>query len=142
MNSPGKEGFRYLLDTNIVSDLVRNPAGAIRDRIATAGEESVCTSIVVAAELRFGAAKRRSKRLTRQVETILSYLPVLPLESPVDKHYAQIRANLERLGALIGPNDLLIAAQGCALGLTIVTQNVAEFCRVDGLSVENWFNPS
>jgi tRNA(fMet)-specific endonuclease VapC len=130
--------LRYLLDTNILSDLVRHPSGIVRDRIAAAGEDSVCASIVVAAELRFGAAKKHSKRLTRQVEAILSALPILPLESPVDKHYAEIRAALEAAGNPIGPNDLLIAAHARALGLTMVTNNQTEFSRVPGLAVENW----
>jgi tRNA(fMet)-specific endonuclease VapC len=130
--------LRYLLDTNIISDLVRHPAGIVRDRIAEAGEESVCVNIVVAAELRFGAAKRKSKRLSRQIEAILSALPVLALESPVDVHYAEIRATLEAAGNSIGPNDLLIAAHARALGLTLVTHNLAEFSRVPGLSVEDW----
>ena len=129
---------RYMLDTNIVSDLVRHPAGVVRDRIAEAGEESICVSIVVAAELRFGAAKRKSKRLTRQVEAILSALPILPLEPPVDGHYADIRAKLETAGNPIGPNDLLIAAHALALGLTLVTHNRAEFSRVPGLVVVDW----
>jgi tRNA(fMet)-specific endonuclease VapC len=130
--------LRYLLDTNILSDLVRHPAGMVRDRIATVGEEGVCVSIVVAAELRFGAAKKNSKRLTQQVEAILSALPILPLESPVDEHYAKIRAMLEAGGNPIGPNDLLIAAHARALGLTLVTHNLAEFSRVAGLTAENW----
>ena len=130
--------LRYLLDTNILSDLVRYPAGMVRDRIATVGEESVCVSIVVAAELRFGAAKKNSKRLAQQIEAILSALPVLPLESPVDEHYAKIRAMLEAAGNPIGPNDLLIAAHARALGLTLVTHNLAEFSRVAGLTLENW----
>jgi tRNA(fMet)-specific endonuclease VapC len=130
--------LRYLLDTNILSDLVRHPAGMVRDRIAAVGEESVCVSIVVAAELRFGAAKKKSKHLTQQVEAILSALPVLPLESPVDEHYADIRTALEVAGNPIGPNDLLIAAHARALGLTLVTHNLAEFSRVAGLTAENW----
>lgn len=130
--------FRYLLDTNIVSDLVRHPDGAVRDRIAEVGEETVCISLVVASELRFGAAKRNSKRLSKQVELILSALPVLSLESPVDEHYAEIRVALEKSGNPIGPNDLLIAAHCRALGLTLVTHNLKEFSHVPKLRVENW----
>ena len=130
--------FRYLLDTNIVSDLVRHPDGVVRDRIAEVGEETVCISLVVASELRFGAAKRNSKRLSKQVELILSALPVLSLESPVDEHYAEIRVALEKSGNPIGPNDLLIAAHCRALGLTLVTHNLKEFSHVPKLRVENW----
>lgn len=130
--------LRYLLDTSIVSDLVRHPDGIVRDRIAEVGEETVCISLVVASELRFGAAKRNSKRLTKQVELILSALPVLSLESPVDEHYADIRVVLEKAGNPIGPNDLLIAAHCRALGLTLVTHNIMEFSRVPGLHLEDW----
>ncbi len=128
----------YLLDTNIVSDLVRHPDGIVRDRIAEVGEETVCINLVVAAELRFGTAKRNSKRLSKQVEMILSALPVLSLEAPVDEHYAEIRVALEKAGNPIGPNDLLIAAHCRALGLTLVTHNLKEFSHVPKLRVENW----
>lgn len=133
---------RYLLDTNVVSDLVRNPQGEVAARISEVGEEAVCTSIVVASELRFGAAKSGSLRLRRQLDAILAALTVLPLESPADEHYAEIRAVLESTGTPIGPNDLLIAAHARALGLTVVTANLKEFSRVPGLVVENWLNRS
>lgn len=130
---------QYLLDTNILSDLVRNPQGVVADRIRTVGEEAVCTSIVVAAELRFGAAKSASARLQRQVEAVLAALDIQPLDAPVDRHYAEIRAALEQRGEPIGPNDLLIAAHARALQLTVVTANEREFRRVPQLPVENWF---
>ena len=129
---------RYLLDTNILSDLVRHPQGAIAGRIAREGESSVCTSIVVAGELRFGACKRDSDRLTEQVEAILSAIEILPLEEPADQHYGEIRALLESRGEMIGPNDLLIAAHALALDCAVVTANRREFSRVPGLKVENW----
>jgi len=129
---------RYLLDTNILSDLVRNPQGKIAQRIARAGEKSICTSIVVAAELRFGAEKRGSERLTRQLETILSAINTLPLEEPADRRYGKLRAHLEERGSRIGPNDMLIAAQALALECTVITANDREFSRVPGLKVENW----
>lgn len=130
--------LRFALDTNILSHLVRNPGGIVRDHIEEVGEQAVCVSILVAAELRFGAAKKHSARLTRQVEAVLSALPILPIEAPVDAHYAEIRVGLEAAGYPIGPNDLIIAAHARALGLTIVTSNVAEFSRVPRLRVENW----
>lgn len=78
--------YQYLLDTNIISDLVRNPQGLVFQRIATVGENCICTSIVVACELRFGAAKSSSPRLAQQLEQILNLLPILPLDTPVDFH--------------------------------------------------------
>jgi tRNA(fMet)-specific endonuclease VapC len=133
-----KGAHRYLLDTNIVSDLVRHPAGRVMEWIARAGEETVCTNIVVASELRFGAARKGSEKLSRQLETVLSGFDVLPLEVPADEHYAVLRLVLERTGTSIGPNDMLIAAHA----LTLVTDNLREFSRVPGLSVENWLEPA
>jgi tRNA(fMet)-specific endonuclease VapC len=130
--------FRYLLDTNIVSDLIRNPTGVVHDRIARFGEQTVCVSIVVAAELRFGARKRNSAKLTERVEAILDSIVVIPFEAPADDHYAAIRGFLESSGDPIGPNDLLIAAHARALDLTLVTANFTEFSRVPALRVENW----
>ena len=130
--------MRHLLDTNIVSDLVRNPQGPIAARIAEEGEDTVCTSIVVAAELRFGAAKKGSPRLSAQLDRVLAALSVLPFEAPADAAYGRIRAQLEAAGTPIGGNDLLIAAHAMALGLSVVTDNAREFGRVEGLTVLNW----
>src|SRR3984957_13889841 len=129
--------MRYLLDTNIVSDLVRNPQGKVAQSIRKVGETQVCTSIIVAAELRYGAAKRGSPRLTAQVEAVLGALDVLPFEAPADTVYGLLRNSLEKAGCLIGGNDLLIASQGVALGHTIVTDNEREFGRIDILLREN-----
>ena len=128
----------YLLDTNILSDLVRNPRGEVAAQITKAGEDSVCTSIVVAAELRYGATKSNSAKLAERIDMILSALDILPLETPADHQYAAIRHHLARQGTPIGPNDLLIAAHALSNNLTVVTANVGEFSRVPGLKVENW----
>ena len=130
--------MRYLLDTNAVSDLIRNPQGRVAEHIRKVGEAQVCTSIIVAAELRYGAAKKGSPRLTAQLEAVLGCLDVLSLEAPADAAYGLIRTRLEQGGRPIGSNDLLIAAQAIALGYTIVTDNEGEFARVDGLLRENW----
>jgi tRNA(fMet)-specific endonuclease VapC len=130
--------MRYLLDTNIVSDLLRRPQGRVAERIRHVGEASVRTSIIVASELRFGARKLGSQRLTERLEAVLRALEVLPFDAPADAVYGQIRARLEQAGTVIGGNDLLIAAHAVTLGVTIVTDNVREFGRVDGLQVVNW----
>lgn len=130
--------MRYLLDTNVVSELVRRPHGAVAQRITEVGEAQVCTSVIVAAELRYGAAKKGSARLTAQVAAVLGALDVLPLSAPIDEVYAAIRADLERRGQPIGGNDLLIAAQPLALRHTLVTDDEREFARVPGLAHENW----
>jgi tRNA(fMet)-specific endonuclease VapC len=130
--------MRYLLDTNIVSDLVRNPQGRVMQRIREVGEAQVCTSIIVAAELRYGATKKGSPRLTAQLDAVLGALEVLPFEAPADAAYGLLRARLEQAGQPIGGNDLLIAAQAVALRHAIVTDNEREFARIDDLARENW----
>ena len=134
--------MRYLLDTNIVSDLVHNPQGQVMQRVREVGEAQVSTSIIVAAELRYGAAKKGSPRLTAQLEAVLGALEVLPFETPADATYGLLRARLEQAGLPIGGNDLLIAAQAVALSHTLVTDNEREFARIDDLACENWLRGS
>lgn len=128
----------FLLDTDILSDMIRNPQGAAAQRLAEVADARVCTSIVVACELRYGAAKRAAPALTQRVDAVLDSVPVLPLDADVDRHYAEIRTVLESAGLSIGGNDLLIAAHGRALDATLVTHNRREFERVPGLSVVDW----
>ena len=130
--------MRYMLDTNVLSDLIRNPQGKAAARIARAGEDNICTSIIVAAELRYGCAKNGSNRLLKAVEDLLGEIDVLPFDAPADAEYGAIRSKLEVDGNPIGGNDLLIAAHACATGSTIVTANTSEFKRIRGLKVENW----
>jgi tRNA(fMet)-specific endonuclease VapC len=129
---------RYLLDTNIISDMVRNPAGQAVRQLQKVGDGNICTSIIVACELRYGCAKKGSAKLLAKVEDVLATIPVLPLEIPADDEYGGIRAELEAAGQIIGHNDLLIAAHAYTLGTTLVTANVGEFSRIRGLKVENW----
>jgi tRNA(fMet)-specific endonuclease VapC len=129
---------RYMLDTNIISDLIRKPQGKAARRIARVGENNICTSVIVAAELRYGCAKSGSKRLLKAVEDLLGEITVLPFDVPADAEYGAIRSELETAGTPIGSNDLLIAAHACATGATIVTANANEFKRIRGLKVENW----
>ena len=103
--------MRYLIDTNMVSDLVRNPQGKVAARIAHIGEESVCTSIIVAAELRYGAARKGSARLLAQLLTVLDAFEILPFETPAEITYGDLRARLEATAKPIGGNDMLIAAR-------------------------------
>lgn len=133
-------GLRYLLDTNVLSALIRQPQGPVAATLARRGFGTVCTSIVVAAELRFGARKLGSKALTGKIDDLLASLPVLSLDTGADHAYAQIRLQLEQAGTPIGPNDLLIAAHALHSGLTLVTDNTDEFGRVAGLQLENWLD--
>ena len=129
---------RYLLDTNIISDLLRNPKGEVTRKIKELGEENICTSIIVASELRFGAIKKNSEQLSQRIDAILSALDIIAYDAPADVHYAAIRNYLEKNGMVIGPNDMLIAAQALAQDLIVVTANTGEFSRVPDLKVENW----
>ena len=128
----------YMLDTNIISDLLRNPDGSAAKRIADVGPDAICVSIITAAELRYGCAKKRSAKLLAHVEAILQSVQVLAFDVPADAKYGGIRAELEAAGKTIGPNDLLIAAHACSAGAILVTDNTDEFSRVRGLRVENW----
>ena len=128
----------WMLDTNALSELIRNPAGLLTQRGAHVGTDEICTSVVVACELRFGARRLGSAVLTARVEQLLEAMAILPFDAPADEHYADIRADLERAGTPIGSHDLLIAAHARSLGLTLVTHNVRKFSRVPGLSVADW----
>jgi tRNA(fMet)-specific endonuclease VapC len=130
-----------MLETNIVSDLLRNPQGPVTGHIVKVGPEAVCVSIITAAELRYGCARKGSSKLLANVEAILGSIQVLAFDVPADAEYGGIRAALEAAGKPIGPNDLLIAAHAYALGAVLVTANTGEFSRVRGLQVENWLDP-
>jgi tRNA(fMet)-specific endonuclease VapC len=129
---------RYLLDTNIVSDLVKNPGGRAAARVSDVGDRNVVTSIIVAAEIRFGLAKRPSASLLAQTEAVLGGLAILPFEQPAEEAYGALRADLESRGRPIGANDMFIAAHALALRCTLVTDNVREFSHVRSLVIENW----
>ena len=134
--------YRYLLDTDTLSGLAKDPGGAVRQRIAEVGADAVCTSVVVNCEIQYGVRKRGSPQLERQMAELMASLDVLT-DFPADiaEHYAEIRCDLESRGLPIGPNDLLIAAHARAEGLTLVTGNTGEFTRVPNLAVVNWLAP-
>jgi tRNA(fMet)-specific endonuclease VapC len=104
-----------MLDTNTVSELIRNPVGRAAQR-ARAADGSVCVSVIVAAELRYGCAKKGSPQLRRRVEAFLAAMPVLPFDVPADLAYGDIRSQLEVAGWPVGSNDLHFAAHARALG--------------------------
>jgi tRNA(fMet)-specific endonuclease VapC len=129
---------RYLLDTNIASDMIRHPAGRPARRYRAVGYGSVSISAIVAAELRFGAAKRADADLSGRVSEFIEAVDVIPFGPPADEAYGILRASLETSGRVIGGVDLFIAAHALALHRILVTDNVREFSRIDGLAVENW----
>lgn len=125
-----------MLDTNAVSALMRAPAGGLARRMAGLAEP-VSVSVVVAAELRYGAARKGEARLSEAVERVLETLHVEPLEPPADQVYGWLRARLEREGVTLSANDLLIAAHALTLDRALVTADTA-FVRVPRLAVETW----
>lgn len=127
-----------MLDTNVISDLIKDPMGKVARQLEIEGESSVCSSIIVASELRYGVARSGSKELSLRVDAALSAIEILPFDIPADAQYGKLRAQLTAKGKPIGPNDLLIAAHALSQGLTLVTDNVREFKRAKGLSVVNW----
>ena len=131
---------RYLLDTNILSDLMDNLRGNARKKLGQVGYQAACTSIIAAAELRYGAVRKRSDRLSSRVEAILTQIAVVDFSPDADRHYAYLRYQLERKGTPISGNDMLIAAHALALDATLVTANTREFARIDGLKLENWLD--
>ncbi len=128
----------YLLDTNVIGEIARNPQGDVANRVAALPSDDYGINSIVACEIEYGLAKRGSSRLRQQIEPILEAIAVFELPSDIAAHYGQIRVELEKHGTPIGPNDLLIAAHGLASGLSVVTGNEKEFRRVQGLNVENW----
>ena len=132
----------WMLDTHVLSELIRDPRGPVMQRLSDVAPDVVCTSIVVACELRFGAQRKGSALLTERVNALLDAMVVLPFDEPADAHYADIRATLERAGTPIGSHDMLIAAHARSRALTLVTHNLREFQRVPGLKVEDWLTPS
>ena len=122
----------------MLSALMRAPVGSLSQRIARAGERNVFTSVIVAAELRYGERKRPSVRLSGALDAVLGELDVKPFEMSAVAHYARLRTALERVGTPISAHEMLIAAHALALDATLVTDNEREFVRVEELRVENW----
>lgn len=131
----------YLLDTNIVSHMMRETRGLASQRfsalVAADNSIKVATSVVVQCELEVGLTRRPNQRLQSAYERIVTMLDVLPLTVEISEHYARLRTQLESKGMPIGPNDALIAAQALSANATLVSAD-AEFLRVPGLKLENW----
>lgn len=128
----------YLLDTNILSSLLREPKGNAAQQVREVGADKIYTSIIVACEMQFGIRKKASAPLTQRVESLLESIQILDFKPPADVHYGEIRHFLQKSGTIIGPNDLLIAAHALSENLIMVTDNTNEFKHVPKLHVENW----
>ena len=130
---------RYMLDTDMCSYIMKRSSDAVIKRLRAVPVSDVCISVISKSELLYGVEV--SPRRTQDANALQAFLPhVAVLEFPDDAaaHCAQIRADLKKRGQMIGANDLFIAAHARSLGLRLVTNNIAEFNRVKGLSLENW----
>ena len=130
--------MKRTLDTNICSYILRRQPREMVARFAFLDRNQLWLSAIVAAELRFGALKRKSTKLQAAVEAWLAGFDVQPWSPDAAHHYAQIRASLEALGKPIGNMDLMIAAHAMAEDSVVITNNAREFHRVPGLAVEEW----
>jgi tRNA(fMet)-specific endonuclease VapC len=135
----------YLLDTNIISHMMRNPTGIAAQRAQEKAQQNpanaMLTSVIVECELLFGMLRLSSPRWQQQYQWAMSSIDILALEPQVAKTYAELRTRLEESGTPIGPHDTLIAAQALDLGATLVSADTG-FTRVPGLAVENWLKPN
>jgi tRNA(fMet)-specific endonuclease VapC len=133
---------RWMLDTDICSFILERSNDAVLRRLQSQPVADVSVSVITKAELLYGVAvSPQLARDRRAVDAFLRHLAVLEFAGAAAAHYAEIRADLKRRGAMIGANDLLIAAHARSLDLTLVTDNTREFGRVRGLAIENWTSP-
>ena len=130
---------RYMLDTDTCSYIMKRSNSGVLKRLSALPVSDVCISVVTKSELLFGVeVSPRRLQDEAALEAFLNYIEVLDFPDRASLHYARIRADLRRLGTMIGANDLFIAAHARSLGLTLVTNNTREFGRVSRLVMENW----
>lgn len=133
---------RYMLDTDTCSYIIKRSSPPLLRRLRRVAVSDVCMSVITKSELQYGVeVSPRRAQDHAALAAFLPYVEVLDFPDAAAPHYAEIRADLKKRGALIGGNDLLIAAHARSLGVTLVTNNTAEFGRVRGLAIENWTLP-
>ena len=134
---------RFMLDTDTCSCIMKRSQPLVLKRVQAVPVDDVCMSVVTKAELMYGVEiSPRRDQDADALGSFLRYVEVLAFEEAAARHYAEIRADLKRRGAMIGANDLFIAAHARALGVTLVTNNTTEFARVNGRALENWTIPA
>jgi tRNA(fMet)-specific endonuclease VapC len=130
---------RYMLDTDTCSYIMKRSNAEVLKRLSAVPVDDVCISVITKSELLFGVeVSPRRRQDAAALSAFLQYAQVLDFPDEASAHYARIRADLRRLGTMIGANDLFIAAHARSLGLTLVTNNTREFGRVSRLVIENW----
>jgi tRNA(fMet)-specific endonuclease VapC len=134
--------MKYMLDTNIVSYLLRGQFASLEQRILNTEYDQVCISVITAGELAYGFARatpsRRMVSMQAKLTALLQAIQTRPLPDGAGGQYGQIRSILEKKGTPIGGNDLWLAAHALEEDLVLVTNNIREFERVKGLKLENW----
>jgi tRNA(fMet)-specific endonuclease VapC len=134
--------MKYMLDTNIVSYLLRGQFASLEQRILNTAYDQVCISVITAGDLAYGFTRANSSRrlasMQAKLNTLLQAIVTRPLPAGVAAQYGQIRSALEKNGKPIGGNDLWLAAHALEEDLVLVTNNIREFERVEGLKLENW----
>ena len=134
--------MKYLLDSNVCVDYLTGRFPQVKERIHSLMPEDLCLSSIVVAELRYGADKSEKARHNHALLDVLTgELPCRDFDAAAAAAYGKLRASLEKKGKPIGPNDMLIAAHAVSLRLVLVTDNVNELKRVEGLKLENWREP-
>lgn len=134
---------RFMLDTDTCSYILKRSHPLVLKRLQSVPVADVCMSVVTKAELLYGVeVSPQREQDTAAVAAFLPYVETVTPDEDAAFHYAEIRADLKRRGATIGANNLFIAAHARSSGLTLVTNNTAEFGRVSGLRVENWTTPT
>ena len=134
---------RFMLGTDTCSYIMKRSHPLVLKRLQAMDVSDVCMSVITKAELLYGVEV--SPRRGQDADALAAFMPfveALDFADDAALHYAEIRADLKKRGALIGANDLFIAAHARALGVTLVTNNTAEFERVRNLKVENWTIPA
>lgn len=135
--------MQYMLDTNIVSYLLRGSFPNLEEKIRTIPDDELCISVVSRAELQYGVARlKNAMRLKNLVQEFLASVHTLSWGTRAADHYAVLRADLQGTGKVIGSLDMLIAAHALSEGATLITNNSKEFNRVNNLRVEDWTQSS
>lgn len=135
--------MKYLLDSNVCIDYLNARYPSVVARIREADPEDLRLSSVVIAELRYGAEKSAHvKRNHAKIDVLAEEIRSVEFDLEAARVFGRVRTALERKGQPIGPYDMMIGAHALHLGCVLVTDNVDEFCRIQGLKVENWRRPS
>jgi len=131
--------LHYILDTNICIYITKQRPPEVLEKFSSLKVGSVGMSLITYGELLYGTYRSKNAEKAQDVlDELISIIPIIPIEEAVAQHYAEIRANLSAQGMIIGNNDLWIAAHARSLNKTLVTNNLKEFNRVQGLMLENW----